>query len=347
MRDKGNVVITGGAGFVGSHAAEYFKREGWTVVAVDNLSRPSVSGLNVRTSTYNLQYLKSIGIETKKTSVLNKSQLAKIIYDADAVIHTAGQVAVTKSLEDPANDFDINVRGTFNVLEACRASNKDVCLVFSSTNKVYGENVNDIRVKRTKNRYSFADSKYTNGISETFSVDNCKHSPYGSSKLAADIYVQEYGKTYGLRTACFRMSCIYGDRQFGNEDQGWVAHFVLSALFKKAVTIFGDGRQVRDLLYVDDLIEAYSAFVNSRTRSTVFNIGGGIENTISLVELVRLLEDRLGSKMKLKYGPWRNSDQRVYISDISKIKEVLGWYPKTSVRKGVEKLIVWAESSLM
>ena len=343
----GKMVITGGAGFVGSHAAEYFAKKGYEVTILDDLSRPALSGFGLNTKTYNWDHLSGIrNVSRVKGTVLKAELVDSLVKDADAVLHTAGQVAVTTSLTDPKHDFDVNVRGTFNLLEACRKASSDADVLFCSTNKVYGENVNSIPVSAGKQRYKFDDRRYAQGIPVDFGVDHCKHSPYGASKLAADLYLQEYGRTYDLRTACFRMSCIYGDRQFGSEDQGWVAHFVISALVGRAVTIYGDGKQVRDILFVDDLVRAYDAFLKSGLPSSVFNIGGGAENTISLVELVGLLEERFNRKMSISYGPWRNSDQKVYISDISRTKELLKWRPDVSTVEGVEKLIKWAEKSI-
>ena len=346
-KDGRNVVITGGAGFVGSHAAEYYARKGWNVIALDNLSRPPVRGFGINTKTYNWNYLNGMeNVRLVRGSVLQQKTVDELVSEADAVIHTAGQVAVTTSLEDPVGDFNTNVRGTFNVLEACRKSRNNVSVVFCSTNKVYGENVNSIPVRSSGLRYSFSDSRYSKGIPESFPVDSCKHSPYGASKLSADIYVQEYGKTYDLRTACCRMSCIYGDRQFGSEDQGWVAHFVISALLGRKLTIYGDGKQVRDVLYVDDLVKAYDSFIESKIPSGVFNIGGGHRNTMSLLELLGLLEKRLKSRIEPDYGDWRNSDQKVYVSDISLAARKLRWKPEVGVEQGVYRLLDWASKTL-
>lgn len=341
------IVITGGAGFVGSHAAELFASNGWEVTVLDNLSRPSIPGFGLNTRSYNWKHLSKVKkVKLVKGSVLNGALVKSLIRDTDAVLHTAGQVAVTTSLENPGLDFDTNMRGTFNVLEACRNTVEDVRLAFCSTNKVYGENVNSLHVKPAGKRYEFSDMEWRKGIPENFPVDSCKHSPYGASKLSADIYVQEYGLTYGLKTGCFRMSCIYGDRQFGSEDQGWVAHFVISAMLGKPVTIYGDGKQVRDVLFVDDVASAYRSFIESKLPSGVFNIGGGYKNTISLLELIELLKSRHGLRMKVGYGPWRNSDQKVYISDISHAMKVLKWKPAIGVTAGVDRLLNWARDSI-
>jgi len=261
--------------------------------------------------------------------------------DVDAIVHTAAQVAVTTSLVNPKTDFEVNALGTFNILEAARLN--DAALIFCSTNKAYGENVNKIPVKEEGRYYRFADERYRDGIPETFPVDLCGHSPYGCSKLAGDIYVQDYAHTYGLKTAVFRMSCIYGERQFGVEDQGWVAWFTVTTITGKPITIYGDGKQVRDVLYVDDLIHAFDAFLQRKNQlaGEVFNIGGGPENTLSLLELLDILEQLTGRRSKITFNGWRPSDQKVYISNISKAKEKLEWRPKVSPKEGIKKLVDW------
>lgn len=341
---KGNVVVTGGAGFVGSHASEYFADRGWTVTAIDNMSRGRMLGQSgIDTPKYNWDYLsKKKGITLVNASVTEGDRMEKLLCEADAVIHTAGQVAVTTSLVDPRKDFETNMLGTFNVLEACRKSGRNPSVIFCSTNKVYGENVNTLPVRLNGDRYEYADEAFKHGIPESFSVDGCEHTPYGASKLAADLYVQEYSHTYGLKTAVFRMSCIYGTRQFGNEDQGWVAHFILSAIQNKHISIYGDGRQVRDVLFVTDLITAYDAFLRSGLRTGLFNIGGGTENTISLLELLQHITSMTGNKPDASFGDWRNGDQKVYISDISRANKELGWKPSINLVNGLQRLLQWA-----
>ncbi len=342
---KRKVVITGGAGFVGSHAAEYFAERDSTVIAVDNLSRGRMLGdESMDTPSYNWNHLSGKqNINLVRASTTDAKKMEELMTDADAVIHTAGQVAVTASLKDPKSDFETNVLGTFNVLEACRKSNSNPAIVFCSTNKVYGENVNKIPVKLAGDRYVYADSTYASGIPEDFAVDRCEHTPYGASKLAADLYVQEYAHSYGLKTGVFRMSCIYGTRQFGNEDQGWIAHFVISALKRRKIAIYGDGKQVRDVLYVSDLIEAYASFLSSNLKKGVFNIGGGLDNTLSLLELLDHISAVTGESPTTSFGEWRNGDQKVYISNLSPISEKLGWKPRVGVKEGLNKLISWAK----
>lgn len=343
--NQGSILITGGAGFIGSHAAEYFARNGWRVTVLDNLSRPEVRGLGVNTRLYNWNYLSQFpNVFRVRGSVLNSVLLTRLVKDSRVVLHAAGQVAVTSSLTDPVTDFKTNALGTFNVLEASRKSGSVNTLLFCSTNKVYGENVNSIPVISTQTRYQFGKSKYLTGIAEDFSTDNCKHSPYGASKLSADTYVQEYGMTYGLKTGVFRMSCIYGDRQFGSEDQGWVAHFILSVMSNRPITIYGDGKQVRDVLYVDDLVKAYDAFIHRSNSSIVVNMGGGNLNKTSLLDLLKLIEKKTGRVPRLKFSDWRNSDQKIYVSDISKAQRLLKWSPTIPLSEGVDNLIGWAST---
>ena len=337
------ILVTGGAGFVGSHVAEYFSEKGYEVIALDNLKRGEILGKNISLE-HNIEFLKGLNsVSFVKGDIRDFSLLKNLRKDVDIIIHTAAQVAVTTSLKNPREDFEINVIGTFNVLEAARLS--DAAVVYCSTNKVYGDNVNGIPVAEKDKRYEFADDKYRNGIPENFPIDSCEHTPYGCSKLAGDIYVQDYGHIYGLKTGVFRMSCIYGERQFGVEDQGWVAWFAIAALLNKPITIYGDGKQVRDVLYVKDLIRAYDLFINSNLKQAVFNIGGGPENTLSLLELLDLLEELTGKRAKISYENWRPSDQKVYISDISKVKEKLRWNPKVDPKEGVKMLLSWINAN--
>jgi len=336
---KRKILVTGGAGFVGSHVAEYFSRKGYEVVAMDNLKRGEIFGKKISLE-YNIEFLKSLdNVSFVKGDIRDFSLLKNLSKDVDVIVHTAAQVAVTTSLKNPRVDFEINALGTFNVLEAARLN--DAAVIYCSTNKVYGNNVNNIPVVKKDKRYEFADDKYKNGIPENFSIDLCEHTPYGCSKLAGDIYVQDYGHIYGLKTGVFRMSCIYGERQFGVEDQGWVAWFVIATLLDRLITIYGDGKQVRDVLYVKDLIEAFDAFIESNLKQEVFNIGGGVENTLSLIELLDMLEELTGKRTRIRYDNWRPSDQKVYISDISKIRGKLKWRPKVNPKEGVKKLLNW------
>ena len=247
------------------------------------------------------------------------------------------QVAVTTSIANPRIDFEINMLGTFNILEVARLEDAD--LIFASTNKVYGENVNKIPVIEKETRYEYADPNFREGIPETFPIDLTGHSPYGCSKLAADIYVQDYAHTYGLKTGVFRMSCIYGERQFGVEDQGWVSWFAIATLTSKPITIYGDGKQVRDVLYVEDLVNVFDKFLNSNLKHEVFNIGGVPKNTLSLLELLEMLKRMSGMNPKISFAEWRPADQKVYISNINRAKILLNWEPKTTPEDGIKRLV--------
>ena len=332
-------LVVGGAGFIGSHIAESLLSDGNDVVIYDNFSRASLLNTESKNIRYNAEYLKKNfekQVSIKDGDVLNFSQLSETAKECSAIFNTAAQVAVTTSVEDPVTDFKINTEGTINVLEVARKL--DCPVVFCSTNKVYGDQVNKIKVREEKKRFSFESIP---GISESFNIDKTHHSPYGCSKLAADLYVQEYHYQYGLKTGVFRMSAIYGPRQFGAEDQGWVSWMVIRTILRQQITIFGNGKQVRDLLYVKDLVNLFTTFLSSNIKHGVFNTGGGNENTLSILELLDLLKELTGIEPKTKFTDWRPADQKVYISDVSKLKEVFNWKPKTNPKEGVEKLVNW------
>ena len=340
------ILITGGAGFVGSHVAEYYANKDAEVVVFDNLSRAELLGYEASNAMYNWNYLKRYeNIELTKGDIRDAKMIKEVAKDIDVIIHTAAQTAVTTSLENPRADFEINALGTFNVLEVARLSKNNPCVIFCSTNKVYGDNVNMIPVREKEKRYEFADTKYKKGIPEDFPTDLCEHTPYGCSKFTGDVYVQDYAQRNEIDAAVFRMSCIYGSRQFGVEDQGWVAWFTIATVLGKPITIYGDGKQVRDVLYVADLVKAFDVFVQKRDKihHSVYNIGGGPENTMSLLELLYMLENITGKKSKVIFDKWRPSDQKVYISDINKAKRELGWSPNISKEEGIRKLVKWVE----
>ena len=343
-----NVLVTGGAGFVGSHVAEYYASKGEEVTVFDNLSRAELLGYETLNAVYNWNYLKRYeNIELIKGDIQDAEAIKDAAKDADVIIHTAAQTAVTTSLVNPRTDFEVNALGTFNVLEAARLCKNNPCVIFCSTNKVYGDNVNKIPVREKEKRYEFADDKYKNGVPEDFPTDLCEHTPYGSSKFAADIYVQDYARRNEIDAAVFRMSCIYGTRQFGVEDQGWVAWFSIATLTENPITIYGDGKQVRDVLYVTDLVNAFDAFVQKKDmiHHGVYNLGGGAENTMSLLELLDILAVLTGKRSKIAFDLWRPSDQKVYVSDITKAKRELGWEPEVSPKEGVKKLVEWVEEN--
>lgn len=342
------VLVTGGAGFIGSHVSEFYAKKGEEIAVFDNLSRAQLLGYDASNAMYNWNYLKKYeNVELIKGDVRNSELIKEAAKDADVIIHTAAQTAVTTSLTDPRTDFDVNAIGTFNVLEAARLSKNNPCMVFCSTNKVFGDNVNHIPVRDDGKRYEFADVKFQRGIPETFSTDLCEHTPYGASKLAGDIYVQDYAQRNEVDAAVFRMSCIYGTRQFGVEDQGWVAWFTIAALLGKPITIYGDGKQVRDVLYVTDLVKAYDAFIQRRDKihHGVYNVGGGPNNKMSLLELIEILKDSTGKISPISFDKWRPSDQKVYISNISKAALELGWKPDVGPKDGVTKLAEWVKGN--
>ncbi len=338
------VLITGGAGMVGSHAAEYYAKRGEEVVVLDNLMRSKLFEYDKKTVEFNWNYLKNYkNIKRIKGDIRDKRDVVSAIgRGVDLCIHTAGQPGVGLSVKEPMEDFSINAFGTLNVLETLRQKSKDACFVYCSTNKVFGENVDKLKLVEKAKRYVFDGGK---GIAEDMPIDLTGHTPYGASKYTGDIYVQEYAHIYGMKTAVFRMSCIYGVRQFGFEDQGWIAHFIISNILKRPVTIYGDGKQVRDILYVEDLVAAYDSFFRSRIRHDVYNIGGGSENTTSLLELIDTIEGLTGIKMEYKFSGWRPSDQKVYVSDITKVSKALGWKPNITPAYGVKLLIDWVKNN--
>ncbi len=329
------VVITGGAGFIGINTALRFLEKGWAVTIFDNFSRLG--------SKSNLEYLHSKFKRNLKIVVgdvrYSKKELVPLVRDADAVIHLAAQVAVTTSVENPREDFEINALGTLNVLEAARNSRSNPILLYSSTNKVYG-NLSEHEIVEKQTRYEFKRLPY--GVPEDIGLDF--YSPYGCSKGAADQYIHDYARIYGIRTVVFRQSCIYGPHQFGMEDQGWLAWFTIAALENKPITIYGTGKQVRDVLYVDDLVNAYELAIDKIkvTKGQIYNIGGGPKNTISVwYEFFPMLEKFVGRKIKVDFKTQRPGDQLIYISDVRKCKKDFSWEPQTSVSSGLDKLFKW------
>jgi len=334
-------LIIGGAGFIGCNLACDLLDKGEEVVILDNLSRKG--------SEKNLEWLMTLskGGSFKFVQVdirLDFDALRRECKKADRIYHLAAQVAVTTSVEQPREDFEINALGTFNVLEAMRLESKrEAGLIYASTNKVYG-GMEEIKVIKGKNRYRYKD--YPFGVSEKHSLDF--HSPYGCSKGCGDQYVRDYARIYGLNTVVFRQSCIYGPRQFGVEDQGWVAWFIIAVLTDKKITIYGDGKQVRDVLYVEDLVAAYhAAFDNLKLAAgEVFNVGGGPKNVISVwADFGPMLERLFKKEIKVSRGSWRPGDQKIYVSDIRKVRRVLSWQPSFSPIQGIEKLYKWAKKN--
>jgi CDP-paratose 2-epimerase len=327
------ILVTGGAGFVGSNLADALLREGERVIVADNFSR---DGVRMNAAWLKRRHGDRVRIET--VDVRDGARTASLVRESKMVFHLAAQVAVTTSIADPAADLETNVIGTFNVLEAARAMLSPPGVLFTSTNKVYGE-LDEVPVALDGGRYVYADGRP--GIGEDARLDF--HSPYGCSKGAADQYVHDYSRIYGLPTVVFRMSCIYGTRQFGTEDQGWVAHFGRSMLRGEPLTIYGDGCQVRDILWIDDLVHAMRLAMErlGSVAGEVFNVGGGHRNAVSVRGVIERLGDITGARADATYAEWRPGDQKIYVSDTSHLERVLGWRAETGWQGGLEKLAGW------
>ncbi|MGE5501274.1 MAG: SDR family NAD(P)-dependent oxidoreductase [Ignavibacteriales bacterium] len=339
MSKTAPVLITGGAGFIGSNLADRLASEGHDVLVFDALARAGVER--------NLAWLKSRHpqkISTVIADIRDEQAVTEAARDAKAVFHLAAQVAVTTSLVDPIDDFETNIRGTLLLLETLRRRSQRTPLVFASTNKVYGD-LADIPLELVDDAYAPADPRVrTTGIGEARPLDF--HTPYGCSKGAADQYVLDYARSFDLPTAVLRMSCIYGPRQMGTEDQGWVAHFLIRALAGEPISIYGDGRQVRDVLHVADAVQAYVSAWNriERVKGRAFNLGGGPNNAISLRQLIRHIEDLTGRSVAVEYGDWRAGDQRYYVSDTRAVRGALGLGEPVDWRTGVAGLMRWLQS---
>jgi CDP-paratose 2-epimerase len=330
------ILVTGGCGFIGCNLADRLAGRGNEILVLDNLARAGVCE--------NAQWLKSRHGERINIVIADVREPISVIdavREASAVIHLAAQVAVTDSVADPIADFDINARGTINVLEAVRLHNPSAPVLFASTNKVYGRLIDDTQIVRAGERYQPASPTLADGISENAPLDF--YSPYGCSKGTADQYVRDYARVFGLQTAVMRMSCIYGPRQFGTEDQGWIAHFLLSALRGDRLTIYGDGYQVRDALHVSDAADAWLAALDhiSLVRGRVFNLGGGRANSVSLRELIGLVSKLTGTDIGYAFADWRPGDQPWYVTDTRALSAALGWKPKISLQDGLTSLHEW------
>lgn len=333
-------LVVGGAGFIGTNLSRAIVAEGGRVTILDSLARSGVER-NLRAMQRDL----GEAISFVEGDVRDRAAIRQALVGADEAYHLAAQVAVTTSLHDPIDDFEVNARGTVNLLEEIRSLGRPVPLLFTSTNKVYG-GLEDVALRLSSDRYEPEDPTIRErGISETRPLDF--HSPYGCSKGAADAYVIDYARTFGLPAVVFRMSCIYGPHQFGTEDQGWVAHFLIRALEGRAITLYGDGCQVRDLLFVGDLVRALR-LAQSRMddlSGRAFNIGGGARNAVSLREVLSVIEERTGEPVRFATDDWRPGDQRYYVSDTGAFEAATGWRAETSVAAGLGKLHDWLMSS--
>lgn len=335
------VLITGGAGFIGTNLAARLLSLGHRVRVYDDLSRPGVPG--------NVSWLRERHperLEILQADVRDRDAMREAVRGVCHVFHLAAQVAVTSSLQDPVHDFEVNARGTLNVLEAVRAQPAPPSVLYTSTNKVYGA-LGDLPLVRVDERWVPADPAVRDrGIDEHRALEF--HSPYGCSKGAAEQYVLDHARCFGLNTVVLRMSCIYGPHQRGNEDQGWVAHFLLAARAGQPLVLYGDGCQVRDLLFVEDLVDAFLLAMRDARRlaGQAFNMGGGPANAISLLELLGLLRTQCGLDARVRCGEWRRGDQRWYVSDCARFTAATGWTARTSVARGLARLAAWAEEAI-
>lgn len=334
MRNK--VLITGGAGFIGSNLADYLLRRDYDVTLFDNFVREGTKS-NADWLVQKYPLMKIVAGDVR-----NEKDLLPAVEGKDVVIHLAAQVAVTTSVVDPRTDFDINALGTFNLLEAVRKNGRKPIVIFSSTNKVYG-GMENVKIIEKKTRYAYQNLPF--GVSEKEMPDF--HSPYGCSKGAADQYVRDYERIYDIPTVVFRQSCIYGPRQFGVEDQGWVAWFIIALTLGKRITVYGDGKQVRDILFVEDLVRLFETAIRKIkiSRGKIYNVGGGMRNTISVWhEFGPILAKLFRRKIRVNFSDWRPGDQKVFISDIRYVEKELGWKPKFGVEEGIEKLFSWVQN---
>ncbi len=333
--DDRPILITGGAGFIGSNLADRLASDGHNILVLDALSRPGVER--------NLAWLKErhgTQIASVVADVRDEDETVRAAADAKAVFHMAAQVAVTTSLADPREDFEVNVRGTLHLLDAVRLRGEPIPFIFASTNKVYGDLV-DLPFRTTGDRYAPEGLLAEAGINESRPLDF--HTPYGCSKGAADQYVLDYARSFGVPSAVFRMSCIYGQRQMGTEDQGWVAHFLIRALAGEPITLYGDGKQVRDILDVSDAVDAYVRALDriDEVQGRAFNLGGGPENAVSLLQLVEEIRSIIGRDVDLRFEDWRQGDQRWYVSDTRAAQSALGLEKPRPWREGVARLAEW------
>ena len=335
----GNYLITGGGGFIGSNYVHRLVQRGENVTIYDNLSRAGAPR--------NIAWLEeTFGKNAFKLivgDVRNAEGMTEAAKEADIIVHLAGQVAVTTSVMNPRDDFESNALGTFNALEAARLSGRDPIFLYSSTNKVYG-GMDDVKLREDSTRWLYADLEH--GCAETQPLDF--HSPYGVSKGAGDQYVRDYSRIYGLRSVVFRQSCIYGPRQFGVEDQGWLAWMMIATVTGKKITVYGDGKQVRDVLHVNDLLNAYDAAIEKIdvAKGQVYNMGGGTRNVLAVwAEFGPILERLFGRPIEVEHGDWRPGDQKVFYADSRKAKRELGWEPRIDLEEGIETLFEWVQAN--
>ena len=337
-RSAPKILITGGCGFIGCNLADTLAARGEDVLVFDSLARP---GAQENASWLKARWCDRITVVTG--DIRDQRTLWRELRSAKAVLHLASQVAVTTSLDDPFEDFAVNAQGSLNVLEGLRRHNPAAPVIFASTNKVYGKVIEKDQLRRCDTRYEPRDESLRAGLGEETPLDF--YSPYGCSKGAADQYVRDYARVFGLRTVVLRMSCIYGTRQFGTEDQGWLAHFLVRVMRDEPIIIYGDGRQVRDALFVEDAADAWLRALEriDAVGGRIFNLGGGRANTTSLLEAVDLIAEISGRRPQLKFADWRPGDQPWYVSNVAALSAALDWQPSTSLQHGLRKLHRWIE----
>ncbi len=339
------VLITGGAGFIGSFIAEYYVEKDCEIVLFDNMSRSQFQPKSGKTYDYNWRHLnKYPGITRYPGDVRDYESLETAAEDVDVIFHAAAQTQISLSLADPIEDLSSNILGSFNVLEIARRSPKRPAIIFLSTSKVYGINPNKLKIHE-QDGFMLFKGDYEAGIPETYPTDGYGHTPFGVSKLAADLYMQEMSHIYGLKVGIFRLSTVYGPRQFGIEEQAWVSKMALDVLLGRPLNIEGDGRITRDLLYVKDLIPAFDAFLNSGFQQGVFNLGGGKENLMTPLKLIDILAEKTGKALKPNHIDAQPYEQKVFYSDNSKAARMLHWQPVTCTEEGLEAIIKWIEDN--
>ncbi|MFI5349264.1 MAG: NAD-dependent epimerase/dehydratase family protein [Elusimicrobiota bacterium] len=334
------VFVTGGAGFIGSHVCEFYAKRGDSVLAYDNLTKHELlrTGYGVESSrSYNVDVLKDLGVKLLRADVRDRERVLDSASGCDFIVHTAAQPAMTIGMEAPGLDFDTNALGTFNVLEAARRLK--IPAVTCSTIHVYGNRINE-SLTEEQTRYTRSPAE----IDETFPIEQGLMTPLHASKLAGELYVRTYIDTYGVQAAAFRLTGLYGPRQFGGEDHGWVANFAIRAVLGKPLTVYGTGKQVRDILYASDVVEAFHAFYTHR-RSGIFVIGGGRPNAISLLECIQLLAGALKVDPRIEFGPERRGDLRYFVCDSAKARRELDWTPRVGVREGLSRLVAWVKEN--
>lgn len=337
MSRRNRVLVVGGAGFIGFHVSRFYLGQGAEVTVADNLWR---NGARANLTLLGRDNLPSLHF--RHVDIRHENEVNDAVRECapDLIVHEAAQVAVTTSVSDPRLDFQINAIGTLNLLEAVRRFSKDSFFIYASTNKVYG-GLEDLHVTESESRYAFKD--FPDGVDESRRLDF--HSPYACSKGAADQYVHDYHRIYGLRTAVFRQSCIYGTHQYGVEDQGWIAWFTIARVLGRPITVYGNGKQLRDVLWVEDLVRAYDQAWKRNRGGAIYNMGGGAENAMSLLELLELLDDLHPVKSGCSFGPVRPGDQPVYIANASKARTELDWAPEVKPADGVARLLQWVQEN--